>query len=329
MKLDGVDYEVLGIYNQAVTVPDCFVTQTNKLGTGHGEAKLYLGSKEAVRGFFGKEGFNAKCVILKSDLLKYLQIVKTEYEHPRFDYSAKDSLKKLWHERYNRISELSDEVLDFNIVDHTTIAGPRGYIKPVNPKDSNYKLLRQVALPLISFISVMALKDAQGQVFFYWKLFPDFNAMSDPLVFKYGKKANQNTSTAKKEEIDEAIAKTKGRNGQDKYRRDLLDECPFCPITLISDERLLIASHIKPWAMSNDQEKIDPHNGFILSPLYDKLFDNGLITFTDDKQVLISPWLTKRTVELIGIKTGQMFKQLPMTGRKKYLDFHRSNVFRS
>jgi hypothetical protein len=32
--------------------------------------------------------------------------------------------------------------------------------------------------------------------------------------------------------------------------------CPFCPITLISDDRLLIASHIKPWVASDDFEKL-------------------------------------------------------------------------
>lgn len=48
------------------------------------------------------------------------------------------------------------------------------------------------------------------------------------------------------------------RNGHGKYREALLEECPFCPITMLNDEHLLIASHIKPWAASNDKEKIDP-----------------------------------------------------------------------
>ena len=72
----------------------------------------------------------------------------------------------------------------------------------------------------------------------------------------------------------------RARKGQGIYRDKMLQECPFCPITMINDERLLIASHIKPWAVSSDDEKLDPKNGFMLSPLYDKLFDRGLMTFT-------------------------------------------------
>lgn len=53
---------------------------------------------------------------------------------------------------------------------------------------------------------------------------------------------------------------SKAREGQGKYRELLLEQCHFCPITMISDERLLIASHIKPWAASSDDEKIDPYN---------------------------------------------------------------------
>jgi len=53
---------------------------------------------------------------------------------------------------------------------------------------------------------------------------------------------------------------SKAREGQGKYRELLLEQCHFCLITMISDERLLIASHIKPWAASSDDEKIDPYN---------------------------------------------------------------------
>ena len=48
-----------------------------------------------------------------------------------------------------------------------------------------------------------------------------------------------------------------GREGQDEYRRKLLEECPFCPITMINEESLLIASHIKPWAVSDSIERTD------------------------------------------------------------------------
>lgn len=75
----------------------------------------------------------------------------------------------------------------------------------------------------------------------------------------------------------------------------MLTECSFCFITQICEETLLFASHIKPYAAClDDHEKRDPNNGFILSPLYDRLFDRGFITFTDERRVKISKWLDDR-----------------------------------
>lgn len=74
------------------------------------------------------------------------------------------------------------------------------------------------------------------------------------------------------------------RKGQDVFRDKLLKKLKRCPVTEIDDERLLIASHIKPWALSNDSERLDANNGFLLSPTYDKLFGGGLITFSIDRK---------------------------------------------
>ena len=98
---------------------------------------------------------------------------------------------------------------------------------------------------------------------------------------------------------------------------------------MINEESLLIASHIKPWAVSDLKERIDPNNGFILSPLYDKLFDRGYITFSDDKRVSISNWLSRQVIGRIGIKENQMFQFLPINdARAKYLEYHRNMVFK-
>ena len=126
----------------------------------------------------------------------------------------------------------------------------------------------------------------------------------------------------KRKEINNA------RIGQGKYREQLLDECPYCPITKINDERLLIASHIKPWAASSDEEKIDPKNGYMLSPLYDKLFDRGFMTFTDDRKIVLSDWLSPQNKKRLGISDGEFVQALPMDdSRRTYLKFHRDSVF--
>ena len=207
----------------------------------------------------------------------------------------------------------------------------RGY---VNSSDKIYKLIREISLPLVSYISAMRL-DYNGQPMFYLKLFADFEEIEKRKAFieNYGSIKQEEEETffgVREETLDEKKPTAKyGREGQDEYRRKLLEECPFCPITMINEESLLIASHIKPWAVSDSKERIDPNNGFILSPLYDKLFDRGYITFSEDKRVSISNWLSRQVKDRIGIKENQIFQFLPMNNdRAKYLEYHRDTVFK-
>jgi len=116
------------------------------------------------------------------------------------------------------------------------------------------------------------------------------------------------------------------RIAQNKFRDSLLKELKICPITQISDKRILVASHIKPWCLSTSKEKLDINNGFILSPLYDKLFDIGLITFTNDKYLLLSKSLDKRTIINLNL-SEKKYELLPVKNREEYLEFHRNKIF--
>nr|WP_265101289.1 HNH endonuclease signature motif containing protein [Helicobacter cetorum] len=70
---------------------------------------------------------------------------------------------------------------------------------------------------------------------------------------------------------------------------------------MVNDEHLLIASHIKPWIKCDDKEKIDPKNGIILTPTYDKLFDRGFISFDENKRLLLSPWLSPMNIKRLNL----------------------------
>lgn len=62
-----------------------------------------------------------------------------------------------------------------------------------------------------------------------------------------------------------------------------------CCITGIDIPMLLIASHIKPWAVSDPQkERTNPCNGLCLNALHDRAFDKGLITVLPDYSVRVS-----------------------------------------
>lgn len=117
------------------------------------------------------------------------------------------------------------------------------------------------------------------------------------------------------------------RVGQEKFRRILLDEISFCPITGITDKRILTASHIKPWRVSNNNERLDKNNGFIFSPTIDKLFDIGLITFENNKSLLVSKSLDKSNIISIGIEPKKVYEKLPLENRMQYLEYHRNFIF--
>ncbi len=306
---------------EKITIADSFVVRQNKIGTGNGEAKLYVGNdNEEVRNFFGNSGFAIPCFLLKQDLLKYLDETQAEYLNPEQPYINKADLPNLWLERKKKLEQLPEKI-EFEVIEQTQITGPRIYVKS---SDTAYKLIRELSLPNITYISVVKLLDEQGSIVYYFRLFADY----------FGDSVHPYTLSQEQKEIDqtedseEKRVLTKARVGQGKYREQLLELCPFCPITMVTDDRILIASHIKPWAKSNDNEKIDPYNGFMLTPTFDFLFDRGFLSFTDDKKSILSPFLSKMTYSKLGISNDKTFALLPTEGREHYLEYHRNEIFK-
>lgn len=119
------------------------------------------------------------------------------------------------------------------------------------------------------------------------------------------------------------------RVGQGRYRAELIRLWKGrCSVTGYDDPQMLLASHIKPWCVANNTERLDPENGLLLTPNLDRAFDSGLITFdTENKGKLL---LSKafRHPETLGITDGLRLTKL--TARtKNYLKFHRKQVFLS
>jgi len=127
---------------EKITIADSFVVRANKIGRGNGEAKLYVGNDNLkLRDFFGGNGFRVKSILLKKDLLKYLDETKVEYLKPEQPYIHKDNLPKLWEERKEKI-DLLPEIIDFQILEQTQILGSRVYVKSDN---IGYKLIRELS----------------------------------------------------------------------------------------------------------------------------------------------------------------------------------------
>ena len=130
-----------------------------------------------------------------------------------------------------------------------------------------------------------------------------------------------------KDIITEKRSFIKTRIKQNELRKKVLKDLKFCPFTKINDNKLLIASHIKPWAFSDNKERLDLKNVFVFSPLFDKLFDRGLISFWNNKSLLISKWLSSYNRDKIGISEWEIIDLLPIKWREDYLIFHREKVF--
>lgn len=109
------------------------------------------------------------------------------------------------------------------------------------------------------------------------------------------------------------------RIGQDIFRDALMHYWSGrCPLTGISDPDLLRASHIVPWAECNDEQRLDVHNGLLLSALWDAAFDRGLVSFADDGTVLAGPDLSEEARACLGIAGAP-----PLTGLR---NAHRANL---
>ena len=113
----------------------------------------------------------------------------------------------------------------------------------------------------------------------------------------------------------------KRRIGQSAFKKLLRGRYPGCCLCGLNDQRLLIASHIKPWSESSAEEKVDMDNGFLLCPNHDFLFDRKLITFSDRGKILISKQISKESRQQLGIYDGQRIKLTK--GNRKYLTDHR------
>lgn len=115
----------------------------------------------------------------------------------------------------------------------------------------------------------------------------------------------------------------KSRIGQGIFRQRLLSHWKQCAVTGFGDTAMLIASHIKPWRVSSNVERLDGFNGLLLTPNLDKAFDSGLITFESGGHIVISPLF--KDFEKLGINMSMKVDLSPQ--HEPFMAFHRTGVF--
>ncbi|MER2497074.1 HNH endonuclease [Vibrio neptunius] len=117
----------------------------------------------------------------------------------------------------------------------------------------------------------------------------------------------------------------KSRIGQGLFRSRVEQIENKCRITGVSNHRHLIASHIKPWKVSDNEDRLDGNNGLMLAPHIDHLFDKGFISFSDKGDVLISSALDSELIKSWALH----FENVGAFNRRQkiYLAYHRDHIF--
>lgn len=129
---------------------------------------------------------------------------------------------------------------------------------------------------------------------------------------------------------------TKIRIGQYFFRMSvLMSYGNACCITGLKNKELLVASHIKPWSVSNIKtERTNPSNGLCLNAMHDKAFDRGLITIDKNYRIVNSRYIKdavmdEKTREWFAFYNGKEIilpdKFLP---GKEFIQYHNDVIFK-
>jgi putative restriction endonuclease len=117
------------------------------------------------------------------------------------------------------------------------------------------------------------------------------------------------------------------RVGQGLFRMNVEKIETQCRITGLADRRVLIASHIKSWKDSTNGERLDGHNGFLMSPHVDRLFDRGWISFSGEGKILIYDQKISSIFMIWALDSTKWVGDFTPK-QKKYLEFHRDVIFK-
>lgn len=133
----------------------------------------------------------------------------------------------------------------------------------------------------------------------------------------------------------ERLIEVKARINQDFFRKALLAAYGgACCITGIQNTDLLIASHIKPWNVSDPKtERTSPTNGLILNAFHDRAFDQGFITVDTKYQMLVSRKLLTSTMTdfekdwLLNLNGREIRLPNRFLPNKVFLEYHNDCIF--
>jgi hypothetical protein len=121
----------------------------------------------------------------------------------------------------------------------------------------------------------------------------------------------------------ERDALVSARIGQGAFRTAVLAQWQGrCAVTGCGTPEAIRASHIKPWRLASNEERLDPGNGLPLVATLDALFDARLIAFASDGLMLVSERLSAEEREKLHLR-GCRLSRRPEPHTAAYLADHR------
>ena len=110
----GEEYLVCDVLSGNI-IEDCSVCKEHKIGSGHGERKIYLqGNVKEKFKFFDDFEMDIQGFLLKSDLEMYLLAAKKEFKNPTQNYKQKEYLKIEYKKLLSKVVNLED-VISFSV----------------------------------------------------------------------------------------------------------------------------------------------------------------------------------------------------------------------
>ena len=346
IEIEGKKYQVIDEY--IVNLVDSFVAPKNKTGVGSGEARLYVGSQtiESKKNFFdfspvdkisGYESLKyemclSKCFLYKDNLLEFMDLCEDEYIDNSYDYRS--VTYSLFEKRLKTIIDLN-EYEYFYVHNQTgTSDGDRFYIGSRSPQ---WKLLRELSIPFLSKVIISKLVNENNTCYYFRLIFAKGSTDSFEEIIKYANKQRTELEERSIEEVHntsidttEKIAIIKARKGQGRFRKNTFLFMNTCPFTGVDDKSFLRASHIIPWVecQTND-DRLNGHNGLLLTPTYDFLFDKGYISFENSGRIIISNTLPEEYINALHLEADRIYDiSNKDKSRNKFLKYHRDRILK-
>ncbi len=241
------------------------------------------------------------------------KILQLNFEAPNYTITAKTLAKKLNFKNYNginlRYGSLSGKICDYFNIHPDPKIEILVYLAKVN-KEWHWTLREKVVKAIIQ----LNWFDNSKQN----------NILNEIEEFQITEKNITRTQKA----LTQKEILIQSRIGQGVFRNTLIKYWQGCSVTGYKNLSVLKASHIKPWRISTNEERLNVFNGLLLLPNLDVLFDLGYISFENNGKIIISSLINSKEFKTLGLDPNMKLRKIEKN-HWKFLDFHRKNIFKA